>query len=216
MERRRWTEEEDEVLRSLHGSVTIVEIAQRLGRPYPATRLRAWKRLGLRRGVRVPWTGSDDNQLQALFENHTTEELGEVLRRSKCVVQRRASALGLRRCATRIPLGTERVCKKRNVLQRLVSLDTSLPPTKRWRSVHSLVWEAAHGPIPPGHFVVFRPGMATHDSGLIKADRLQLRTPGEQLRELVLNAYPKELRTVMRLRAQLDRRIKQVTKEMKS
>jgi hypothetical protein len=34
---------------------------------------------------------------------------------------------------------------------------------RNWVAVHRLVWEQAHGPVPPGHIVVFRPGRHTTD-----------------------------------------------------
>ena len=57
------------------------------------------------------------------------------------------------------PIGAERVSKD-GILQRKVN--NELPFQRRWRSVHSLVWEAAHGPIPQGHKVVFLPGQFTN------------------------------------------------------
>ena len=51
------------------------------------------------------------------------------------------------------PIGIERVSKD-GYLQRKINDD--MPPQKRWRGVHIILWEERNGPLPKGHAIVFR------------------------------------------------------------
>lgn len=52
------------------------------------------------------------------------------------------------------PIGSLRTSKD-GYIERKVTDDPSVVPARRWVGVHRLIWEAAHGPIPGGHVVVF-------------------------------------------------------------
>lgn len=67
------------------------------------------------------------------------------------------------------PIGAERLSKD-GYLQMKVNDD--LPLQRRWRAVHVLLWESAHGPVPPGHAVTFRNG----DKADIRLENLVLIT----------------------------------------
>lgn len=56
------------------------------------------------------------------------------------------------------PIGSTRLSKD-GYLERKTN-DEHPVPARRWVAVHRLVWEAAHGPIPPKYVVVFKPGSA--------------------------------------------------------
>lgn len=106
-----------------------------------------------------------------------------------------------------VPIGTERLTKD-GYLERKVTDDPRLQPARRWIAVHRLVWEAAHGPVPPGHAVAFRPGQKTTDSSAITLDRIELVTRQELMRR---NSYhtnlPKPLARVVQMRGALTRAI---------
>lgn len=53
-----------------------------------------------------------------------------------------------------VPIGTTRVTKD-GYIERKVTDDPNLVPARRWVAEHRLIWEAANGPIPAGHVVVF-------------------------------------------------------------
>ena len=65
------------------------------------------------------------------------------------------------------PIGTERI-NDDGIRQRKVRMDG--PPHKRWKSVHSILWEEHHGPIPDCHVVIFING----DPSDIRLDNLAL------------------------------------------
>ena len=113
-----------------------------------------------------------------------------------------------------VPIGTEKIDPKRNVLMRKVTDDPSIFPVKRWRPVHVLVWEAANGPAPEGRIVIFRPGMKTFAAAEITVDRLEVVTLAENMRRNTLhNRYPADVKELIYLKARITRRINKRTKE---
>lgn len=103
------------------------------------------------------------------------------------------------------PLGATRLDKDGNLIRK-ISHDGCR--YKRWRSVHSLVWEAANGPIPSGHVVVFKSGRHTAVESEITLERLELVSRAENMRRnSYLTRYPKEVGDLMRLRGALKRKI---------
>lgn len=106
------------------------------------------------------------------------------------------------------PLGAQRI-NSEGYLERKVS-DQPGPPNLRWVPVHRLVWEAAHGPVPPACIVVFRPGLRTADPELITLDRLECISRAENMRRNSVHAkYPPELARITQLRGVLTRQINQ-------
>ena len=110
-----------------------------------------------------------------------------------------------------VPIGSTRI-NKNGALEKKVTDDPSLYPSRRWVTVTRLVWEAAHGPIPPKHVVRFLPGMATTIEEEITVDRLECISYAENMRRNSLHRYPKEIADAMRARAVLNRRINHVEK----
>lgn len=111
------------------------------------------------------------------------------------------------------PIGTEKIDPKRKVLMRKVTDDPTIFPVKRWRPVHVIVWEAAHGPAPDGHIVVFRPGMKTFLASEITVDRLELVTLAENMQRNTIHNYPPEIKRAMQARGALNRVIRRIEKE---
>jgi hypothetical protein len=106
-----------------------------------------------------------------------------------------------------VPIGTERISKD-GYPERKVSDDPNVCPARRWVAVHRLVWEAANGPIPPGHVVVFRPGRKTSDVSLITLDAIELVTRVELMRRNSYHTnYPKEVAQLIQLKGALNRKI---------
>lgn len=104
------------------------------------------------------------------------------------------------------PVGTLRV-NADGILERKVTDDHPVP-ARRWAPVTRLVWEAANGPIPEGHVVRFRQGMATTELELITLDRLECISRIENMRRnSVHTVYPPELAKLVQLRGALNRQI---------
>lgn len=87
------------------------------------------------------------------------------------------------------------------------------PRHVRWKPVHRLVWEAAHGPVPDGHTVVFKPGRKTAKLELITLDAVELLTRAELMARNTIHNLPEPLRDVVRLNARLKRQIDKRAKD---
>lgn len=111
-----------------------------------------------------------------------------------------------------LPIGSLRVTAD-GTLQRKVTDDPSISPTRRWVAVARLVWEAAHGPIPAGYSVVFRPGRKTTLVDEITPDALELLTREELLARNSVHRYPKELAHLIQLRGALTRKIRHIERK---
>ena len=115
------------------------------------------------------------------------------------------------------PIGTLRVTlnhHQHRTLQRKVNDD--LPMQQRWRSVHSLVWEAAHGPVPAGHIVRFKRGQHTVIESEISLDRLEMVSRAQHMQEITLHNLPAPLRKLTQLRGALNRQINRKPKAQES
>lgn len=103
------------------------------------------------------------------------------------------------------PIGSYRL-DPYNTLQRKIS-DEKGSNSKRWRSVHELVWVAVNGLVPPRHMVVFRPGMRTNVLEEITVDRVECISLAENMKRNTRHNLPPELNEVIQLRAVLTRQI---------
>lgn len=107
------------------------------------------------------------------------------------------------------PIGTERV-NADGILQRKVT-DSGYPP-RDWRAVHAVMWEEAHGSIPPGHVVVFKDG----NQKRIVLENLELVTRQELMRRNSYHTrYPKEIGLAIQLRGALMRQINRRERDAK-
>lgn len=111
------------------------------------------------------------------------------------------------------PIGSHRITKD-GILERKMTDDRSLFPARRWTPVARLVWEAAHGPIPDKHIIVFKPGMKTADPDLITVDRLECITRAEnQRRNSAWSRYPIEMARLIQIKGTITRQVNRIVKE---
>ena len=112
---------------------------------------------------------------------------------------------------TWVPVGSYRVVEGQ--LQRKVN-DLPGPNTVRWKPVTRLVWDEAHGPVPSGHKVVFKPGRTSTDPAAIALDAVELVSDKELMsRNSFRASLPPEWQHLVQLRGVLTRTINRKTKE---
>lgn len=99
------------------------------------------------------------------------------------------------------PIGTE-VVRKDGYIWIKVS-DDAKPARRNWKSKHQAIWEAANGPVPPGHMVGFKDG----DNRNFALDNLELVSRAERLRRNSVHNLPPELVQVVQLRGAIHRQI---------
>jgi hypothetical protein len=114
------------------------------------------------------------------------------------------------------PIGSLRVSRD-GYLERKVTDDQSIKPAvRRWVAEHRLVWQAANGPIPEGHIVVFKPGHWTNVEALITADKLECITRAENAIRNSPSKKNPELYKVFQLKGAITRQVNRIIKESKS
>jgi hypothetical protein len=204
---RTWTPEDVAILRELYPMRLASVVAARLGRKVESIYAKAEK-LGLKKAPEF-YAGE--------FSTRLTGRAGSGMRfvpGSQPWNKGKSYQAGGRSAETRFkpghrggralekykPIGSERISAD-GYLQRKVNDD--LPLQQRWKSVHVIVWEATHGPVPKGHLLVFR----NRDRADIRLDNLELITLQENMRRNTVHNLPKEVAQAVQLRGALVRKI---------
>lgn len=210
---RAWTSAEIEAVRTRYPNERCEDIARDLGRTPRGVYARA-NELGVRKSDAFLASGKA-GRLDGVRGGATRFAKGHVpankgLRRPGWAPGRMAETQfpkGVRQgVAVKLykPIGSERISKD-GYLERKVNDD--LPLQRRWKAVHRIVWESAHGPIPPGHAVVFKPGRHSIEAGEITVDALELITRAELMKRNSYHNYPQPIPQLIQLRGALNRKI---------
>lgn len=215
--RRYWTDAESEQLRVLYPDFTGQVVADRLGRDVRAVYQKA-RALGLAKSE--TFLASDlSGRIQ---RGRTDPRLVATQIKPGATPWNKGThyVAGGRSAETRFkpgtrphtwrPIGSFRISKD-GYLQRKES-DTGYPP-RDWVSVHRAVWEAVHGPIPPKHLVVFRPGMRTNVLQEITVDRLECISMAENAQRNHPRSRNPELARLVQLKGAITRQVNRIAKE---
>lgn len=111
-----------------------------------------------------------------------------------------------------LPIGSLRINKDGH-LERKTTDDASIFPSRRWSPVYRLVWEAANGPIPSGHIVVFKPRQKTSVLEEITVARLECITRAENARRNHPRSYSPELGRLVQLKGAITRQVNRIARE---
>lgn len=216
--RRPWTEEQLELIRQRFPHVPTKTLAAELGRGYGSVCAQAY-----RMGVNKTEAFYADQGLSGRLVG----QRGATTRFKPGLVPWNAGTKGIAgqhensrahqfkpgtKPHTWKPVGSYRIVPD-GVLEQKVCEDPGAPHM-RWKPVHRLVWEAAHGPVPAGRIVAFKPGMKTSLLEEITLDRLECITRRENMvRNSVHSKYPPELAKLVQLRGVLARAIRTKAEE---
>lgn len=204
--RRRWTAEEDAQLHALYPSaMPMDEIADALHRTVPAIRFRA-----VRNGLRRPMPTAEQINRLVRSGSSTRFAKGEKPWNKGWRHVSGGRSVETQFKAGGMPHNTKPIDSLRvamGVLQRKIAMHGK-NASERWRAEHELVWIAAHGPVPEGHIVRFREGMATTVAEQITIERLECVSRAEHMHRNSVQRLPAELRQVIQLRGVLQRRIR--------
>lgn len=105
------------------------------------------------------------------------------------------------------PIGTVRISKD-GYLER--KINEGMPLQRRWRAVHLLVWEAANGPLPPGHAVAFK----NRNRKDVRLENLELLTRADLMRRNTVHNLPPELKKTVYALGSLKSTITKKTKRI--
>lgn len=221
---RYWTEAEDAQLRERYANELTTEIGRDMGRSDRSVYQRAMQ-LGLKKGPAAQErlrtlarrnALTNPRMIASRIKKGTTPH-NKGLRRPGWAPGRMAETQFKKGCMAGaaqhnyVPVGTLRIDGKDGYLVRKVTDDHPVP-ARRWVAEHRLVWEAANGPIPPGHRVAFKPGMKTAVLEEITPDKLELVTAAEMMRRNTRHNLPKEVNEAIQAKAVLTRVINRVAR----
>lgn len=188
-----WTAAEDAILTELYRQFSAGEIAARMDRSRASIKGRL-NVLGLKKPPGHTNPGRFVSGQPSWNKGMKGLQIGGV------ATQFKPGHLGGRAALIKQPIGAERISKD-GYLQRKVNDDPVFH--RRWRFVHVMLWEAAHGPVPAGHALAFKNGDKTD----IRLDNLECISRRELMRRNTVHNYPPELVQVMRLKGAITKRI---------
>lgn len=111
-----------------------------------------------------------------------------------------------------LPIGSLRISAD-GYLERKTTDDPSIYPARRWVAVARLVWEAAHGPIPPGHVIVFKPGRKSAELAHITPDALECISRRELVHRNSIWSHGKDLGKLYQLKGAITRQANRIKSE---
>lgn len=199
-----WSAAERELLRRHYADSSTADLARVLGRSVQAVGMQAVK-LGLRKSE--AWRAAHATTFQPGLVPWNKGVRYEAGGRS---AQTRFKPGGLPH--TTLAVGTLRITRD-GILQRKFSDAKYGSPSRRWRSVHRLVWEAAHGPVPDGHIVVFKPGRFTNLEDDITLDRLECISQADNARRNHPRNKSPELARLYQLKGAITRQANRIARE---
>lgn len=207
--RKPWTGWQDALMRKLFPNTRTAEVAVTVGHTYSATAQRA-RHLGLRKSRQFNEssasgrTGHDKRGLSGQFKpGHPSWNKGTHWTAGGRSAETRFTTGQLPH--NTVPVGSYRVTKD-GYLERKYA-ERPGGPSKRWRSVHRLLWEAANGEVPSDHVIVFKAGQRTVVLQEITLDRLELVSRVELMKRNTLHRYPKDVALAIQMRGALIRQI---------
>lgn len=214
---RRWTATEDALLRDLYPDCTCADLAALLERK-PGSIYCAAMRLGLSKSE--AFKASDQS---GRIQRGKQDPRMAATRFTKGITPWNKGIeyiAGGRSAETRFakghtphtwqPIGSYRITAD-GYLERKMN---NLPGANhvRWHGVHRIVWEAANGPIPAGHIVVFKPGTRTTVLELITADKLECITRADHARRNHPGTRNPELYALYQLKGAITRQVNRITR----
>lgn len=217
MKRRKWTDEEVALLRAEYPDKRAEDIAVRLGMSVRTVYNKAFK-LRLKKS-RAFYASPEAHRLDGLKGKGTRFLAGQ----TPWNAGKKGWTSGGRSFETRFqagnkphtwkPVGSYRLTRE-GLLQQKIS-DVPGPTFIRWRSVHELVWIEANGPVPPGHLIVFKPGMRTAVPEEITVDRVECISRAENARRNHPMYRDPEYARLVQLKGAITRQVNRITREAK-
>lgn len=209
-----WTESEDATIRDLYPTHSGYQIADVLGRSPRAVwqrahdlglkKTRAWIAKRARERSTRPDHGGIAYRFQPGLDPWNKGKHYNAGGRS-AETRFKPGHRGGKALALWHPVGALRI-NADGYMQRKINDD--LPMHKRWRAEHLLVWEAANGPLPDGHIIVFMDGNRMN----FALDNLECITRRENMLRNTAHRHGKELFAISQLRGALTRQINRRTR----
>ena len=220
-----WTDADVELLRSLYPDMKTADIAARLGRELQVVYRKA-SVLGLKKSAafmaseksgRMERGKQDPRMIASRFQPGLTpwNKGSNYVAGGRSAETRFKPGRKPEENNNYRPIGSLRITED-GWLERKVTDDRSVYPARRWVALHRLVWEAAHGPIPKGHIIVFKPGMKTAVAEMVTADKLECITRAENAHRNSMWRKDPELARLYQLKGAISRQVNKISKEQRT
>lgn len=217
MKRVVWTPQEEQVLRDRYPHESTVSLAAAMGRTPLAVYNRAYS-MGLRKSAHYMGT-QRPGYLDGIRGGATRFKPGQVpwnkgthyIPGGRSAETRFKKGRPAHEARNYLPIGSLRI-NADGYLERKMTDDPSLAPVRRWVPVHRLVWEAANGPVPHGHIVVFK-GARTAVLDEITLDRVECITRAEHARRNHPRSRSPELGKLVQLKGAITRQVNRINRE---
>lgn len=211
MERRHWTPEEDIILREMYAndSVFAKEIADATGHTVSSVYQRA-KTLGIRKPESFrSIAGKIGTQHEKARAHRFKVGLIPKNKGKKMSAEQYEKSKGTMFKPGQKPVNFKQVGSERVNRDGYIEIKVANPRT--WKLKHRVIWEEAHGPIPPGFNVQFK----NKNSLDVRLENLYLISKADQLKNenSLVARYPEELQKVIRLRGSIKRQITMYNKK---
>lgn len=212
MTRHLWTDAEVALLRQHYATRLTADLAAELGRPIQRVLAKA-NNLGLRKTRELIAATARERMADPKHGGRASQFKPGAVPVNKGIKHPPGWAPGRMAEAqfkpgnqpyTTLPIGSYRIHE--GYLERKVS-NAKGNASKRWHGVQRLVWEAANGPTPPGHVVVFRPGRHSTVLEQITLDAVELISRAELMRRNTRHNYGPEINELISLRARITRAV---------
>lgn len=218
-----WTPEDIQTLTQLYPNISTAECAKQLGRAEKSITAKAYT-LGLRKtqafldsekSGRIQRGKQDPRMQRTQFKPGTAPwnkgVKGSTGLHENCRKTQFKKGRPPEESRNYLPIGSLRITKD-GYLEKKVTDDHPVP-ARRWVSVHRLVWEAANGPVPAGHIIVFKGGLRTTVLHDITPDRLECIHRKENARRNHPSSKHPELAKLIQLKGAITRQLNRITKE---
>lgn len=210
MKRRPWTEQDIATLRALYAETPTAAVAEQLGRGVRAVYDKA-NELRLKKSPHYLQAQRRDSVMRAGVSTRWTPGTAPWNKGIPYDSGPNSHEIRFRPGNTPhnwVPVGSYRINRDGYLDRKVSDLRRG---ARDWEAVHRLVWKEAHGEIPAGHVVVFRPGRASTVLEDITPDALELVTRQELMRRNSVHRYPEDVKAAIRQLGVLHRRINERT-----
>lgn len=194
-----WSAKEDALLKKLYPNTSLRELMHIFDRSKGSVQARSFK-LGLRKTDE--FISKNNQRFKPGNKPWSTGTKGRIGIQPNCrkhhFTKQRMTG---ERNPNHKPIGTVVVRSDSYLFQKVTDTGSV---SKRWVPVHRLVWIKAHGPIPNGHMICFKPGCFTNVLERITPDKLECISQKEHARRNSIHNLPPELQEIFYLRRSIN------------
>ena len=155
------------------------------------------------------WTEQEVDVLRQLYPTHTADQLlPELPGKTARAIRRKAWEMGLKKLvyAKNIrPIGSERMDGERGLIRKVANTGH---PSRDWKRVEVIEWEAENGPVPQGHLLI----LTRRDMPRTAANLRLVRRVDMPMFAIHTNASPEE-RELIKLKAQFGFRLARIERQ---